>query len=47
MQEDQNEMIRYFSDFLTEINIIITNIKDYVYEIIDVNLTPSKTRTVF
>jgi hypothetical protein len=47
MLEDQAEMIRYFSDFLTEINLIISNIKDYVYEIIDVNLNPSKAKTVF
>lgn len=40
-------MIRYFADFLTEINLIITNIKEYVYEIIDVHLTPSKTKAVF
>lgn len=32
-------MIRYFSDFLTEINIIITGIKQSVYEIIDVHLS--------
>lgn len=47
MLEDQTEMIRYFSDFLTEINLIISKIKDYVYEIIDVNLNPSKAKTVF
>lgn len=47
MQEDPFEMIRYFSDFLTEINLIIANIKDYVYEVIDVHLTPSKANTVF
>jgi len=47
MKEDQNEMIRYFSDFLSEINLIITNIKDSVYHLIDVNLTPSKSKTVF
>lgn len=39
-------MIRYFSDFLTEISLIIANIKDYVYEVIDVNLTPARGRSV-
>jgi hypothetical protein len=47
MLEDQGEMVRYFSDFLTEINLIISNIKNYVYEIIEVNLNPSKTKAVF
>jgi hypothetical protein len=46
MQEDPAEMVRYFSDFLTEISLIIANIKCTVYEIIDVQLSTQRVRSV-
>lgn len=39
---DPYEMVRYFSDFLQEIQSIITNIKSYVYEMIEVYLPLNK-----
>jgi len=38
MRHDPQEMVRYFGDFLTEINTIIVNIKQCVYELVDVYL---------
>jgi len=42
MRHDPQEMVRYFGDFLTEINTIIVNIKQCVYELVDVYLPLSK-----
>ena len=42
MSLDPHEMLRYFSDFLTEINLIISTIKKHTYEIIVVSI-PSPT----
>ena len=39
-------MIRYFSDFLTEANLIISGIKQSVYEIIDVHLNIQTGKSV-
>lgn len=35
---DPQEMLRYFSDFLTEINLIISNIKQHTYEFVSVSI---------
>lgn len=39
-------MIRYFSDFLTEVHLIISGIKQSVYEIIDVHLSIQTGKSV-
>ena len=40
-------MIRYFSDFLAEINLIINNIKTHTYDIIDVTLPAPTLLSVY
>lgn len=40
-------MIRYFSDFLKEINLIIDNIKHHAYEMIDVTIPNPTLLTVY
>jgi len=39
-------MVRYFSDFLTEINTIIVNIKQCVYELVDVYLLSLRQKII-
>ena len=47
LQPDPQEMIRYFSDFLTEINLIIHNIKQYTYEMVGVCMPNTSLLTVY
>jgi hypothetical protein len=35
---DANELIKYFSEYLSEISSIIKNIKQNVYEMVDVSI---------
>jgi hypothetical protein len=47
LQADPQEMMRYFSDFLSEINLIIHNIKLHTYEMIDVPIVNPALLTVY
>lgn len=42
LQTEPQEIVRYFSEFLTQINLIINSIKQHTYQIVDVSL-PSPT----
>ena len=46
-QQDPQEMVRYFSDFLIEINCIIDKIKMHTYEMVDVSLPTPTLLTVY
>jgi hypothetical protein len=35
---DANELIKYFSEYLSDISAVINNIKQNVYEMVDVSI---------
>lgn len=47
LKPDPQEMVRYFSDFLSEINLIISNIKEHAYEMVDVVIPTPSILTVY
>lgn len=46
-QPDPQEIVRYFSDFLSEINSIIQNIKKHTYELVDISVPNTSLLTVY
>ena len=47
LSPDPQEMVRYFSDFLTEINLIIHHIKLHTYEMVEVSVPNPTLLTVY
>jgi hypothetical protein len=47
LQSEPQEIVRYFSEFLTEINVIIHSIKQHAYQIVEVCIPNPTLLTVY